>query len=70
MTTPMLNVVLRALVLVAPGEAAVEATGRLFEEFSVAGLQHNADSYNAVIEACVGAKKVRRGDVRTAIIFR
>ena len=56
----MLNVVLRALALVSKGDSAVEATGRLFEEFAAAGLEHNADSYNAVIEACVGAKKVHR----------
>ncbi|GAX77830.1 hypothetical protein CEUSTIGMA_g5273.t1 [Chlamydomonas eustigma] len=57
-STYMLNVILRALALVSPGEAALEATGRLFEEFTVAGLEHNADSYNAMIEACVGAKKL------------
>lgn len=57
-TTSMLNVILRALALVSKGDSAVEATGRLFEEFAAAGLEHNVDSYNAVIEACVGAKKV------------
>ena len=55
----MLNLVLRALAGVSDGAAAVEATGRLFEEYSSAGLAHDADSYNAVIEACVRAGKVR-----------
>ncbi len=64
MTTPMLNLALRSLAAGTGGvrgrhSGAIEATGRLFDEFSAAGLEHDADSYNAVIEACVNEKKVR-----------
>ncbi len=36
-----------------------EAVGKLFEEYSAAGLQHTRDSYHAVLQACVQAKQVR-----------
>eukprot|EP00955_Chlamydomonas_euryale_P024124 254336-Chlamydomonas_euryale.AAC.2 len=56
-TTPMLNAVLRALSGAAAVDAAVEAAGRLFEEYGRAGAAHDADAYNAVIAACVRAGK-------------
>lgn len=51
----MMNIVLRGLAL--GGE--VDACGRLFEEYKVAGLPHDFAAYNAVIETCCVAKKVR-----------
>ncbi|KAF5834373.1 hypothetical protein DUNSADRAFT_8996 [Dunaliella salina] len=49
----MMNIVLRGLAL--GGE--VDACGRLFEEYKVAGLPHDFAAYNAVIESCCVAKK-------------
>ena len=55
----MMNIVLRGLAL--GGE--VDACGRLFEEYKVAGLPHDFVAYNAIIESCCVAKKVCAGGV-------
>ena len=68
----MLNIVLRSLAILPPprdavnpleaekvaAAAAVEATGRFFEEFGPAGVAHDVESYNAVMEACARASNL------------
>lgn len=61
-----MNVVLRGLAL--GGE--VDACGRLFEEYKVAGLPHDFAAYNSVIESCCVAKKVSGGDFPGAALTK
>eukprot|EP00882_Tetradesmus_deserticola_P013105 GHRQ01013898.1.p1 GENE.GHRQ01013898.1~~GHRQ01013898.1.p1 ORF type:complete len:237 (+),score=99.41 GHRQ01013898.1:948-1658(+) len=50
----MMNLVCRAV-----GRMGnVEATGKVFQSYEAWGLQPDADSYNAVMESCMRAKKV------------
>ncbi|WIA09586.1 hypothetical protein OEZ85_008978 [Tetradesmus obliquus] len=52
-STPMMNVVVRAVGRLGNTESA----GKTFEVFGAWGLQPDADSYNAVMESCEASKK-------------